>query len=351
MGVSDRVPRHMRALVAQGFGESIEECLSKVQLQRVPTPRPRSGQVLIKVHAAPCNPADLLYLRNQYVVPRPDVALLGGEGSGTVVAAGTGLIGRWLLGKRVAFGGTEASSWADYSLASARLCVPLRADLTLEQGATALGNPLTALALVKLISDKGHRSFIQTAAAGQLGRMIIAAANERGLTGIHVVRRAEQVPLLQQLGAEHILVSERPDYEQELRTLSARLGARIALDAVAGGSTGQLVNNLPPSSEVIVYGALSGQVCGGFDPMILAAGAKSIRGFEIASHATDLGLVAMLRLASLAQQRVAAGTAATEIRSLVSLADAPIEIAQYQKSMSAGKVLLMPSLGAEQRGM
>lgn len=348
MGVNERIPKQMLALVAQGFGESVEECFSKVQVQRVPIPRPKSGQVLIKVHAAPCNPADLLYLRNQYVVPRPDFALLGGEGSGTVVAAGTGLIGRWLMGKRVAFGGTDVSSWAEYSIANARLCVPLRDDLSLEQGATALGNPLTALALTKLISDNGHKTFVQTAAAGQLGRMILTAANDRGLVGIHVVRRTEQVRILQQLGAEHILVSECPDYEKNLKELAARLGARVALDAVAGASTGQLVNNLPASGEVIVYGALSGQACGGFDPMVLAAGAKSIRGFEIASHATDLGLVSMLRLANQAQKRVAAGLATTGIRRQVSLAQAPEEILQYRKSMSDGKVLLMPSWGTEQ---
>src|SRR5207302_1164442 len=127
--------------------------------------------------------------------------------------------------------------------------------------------PMTAIALVALVRRGRHRAYVQTAAAGQLGRMILGVAAERGLAGIHVVRRASQVDALRKAGAEHVLVSTGADFETELAARCRDLGATIALDAVGGTSTGQLVNALPPRGEVVVYGALSGEPCGGADPM------------------------------------------------------------------------------------
>ena len=104
--------------------------------------------------------------------------------------------------------------------------------------------------------------------------------------------------------------------------------------------TGQLVAALAPESEVVVYGALSGEPCGRVDPMTLAFGYKRVRGFEIAGHLRDLGLFRSFLLATAAQKRVLSGRATTEVRARIPLADAPTALAQYARTMSEGKVLL-----------
>jgi NADPH:quinone reductase-like Zn-dependent oxidoreductase len=278
-----------------------------------------------------------MYVEGRYGVERPLPSTPGFEGAGEVVDGGGGLLARWLVGKRVACGGHACSgTWAEYCVVDATSCLPLAHDLTFDQGAATLANPATALALAGLVAK--HRAYVQTAAAGQLGRMILIAARERGVEGIHVVRRREQVAAVE---AEHVLVSSEPGFDGELAALAARLGATIALDAVAGDMTGRLVAALPKNSEVVVYGALSGQPSGGIDPMELAFGHKRVRGFEIATHVADLGLLRAWRFATAAQRRVRAGTFATAIADRVSLADAPARLAGYQGRMSDGKVLLV----------
>lgn len=334
----------MDAIVSDGVGAGTAAALAKLRLARVPVPRPRAGQVLVRVHAAPCNPADLLYLEGRYGIDRPLPATPGFEGAGVVVASGGGLLGRWLLGKRVACGGHECSgTWAEYVVTESNQCLPLRRELSFEQGATAVANPMTALALAGLVRSGRHRAFVQTGAAGQLGRMLLAITADRGLSGIHVARRAEQAAVMRGLGAEHVLVSSDADFEAVLRAKCHELHATIALDAVAGPMTGQLVAALPPRSEVVVYGALSAQPCGGIDPMRLAFGDRRVRGFEIAAQLRAVGMFGSFRMATAAQKLVATGRATTEIRERVSLADAPAKLGAYASSMSEGKMLLIPT--------
>src|SRR6185295_12373052 len=130
-------------------------------------------------------------------------ATLGFEGSGEVVGSGGGLLARWMQGRKVAAGGHEGTgTWAEYLVTRADQCVPLRRGITLDQGATALANPITALALLELARRGRHRAYVQTGAAGQLGRMLLTIAAGRGIVGIHIVRRAEQAEVLRKLGAE-----------------------------------------------------------------------------------------------------------------------------------------------------
>jgi len=337
----------MNAIVLDSAGP---DPIARLRVARIPIPTPGRGQVLVRIEVAPCNPADVMYLEGRYGVDRPLPATPGFEGAGTVVASGGGLLARWLVGKRVAVGGHRCSgTWAEYCVADATACMPLAAGLTFEQGAAALANPTTALSLVEVVRKGKHRAYVQTAAAGQLGRMIMTAARDAGLEGIHVVRREEQARALRALGAEHVLVSSDPDFDRELAALAAKLGATVALDAVAGDMTGRLLAALPDGSEVIVYGALAGASCAAIDPIkSLAFGHKRVRGFEIEGYARERGLLRSFLLARKAQKLVQRGTFATEVAATVPLAAAPAQLAAYLARMSDGKILLAPSRTIEE---
>ena len=330
------IPTEMTAIVADTAGP---DPFSRLRVASVPVPKPKRGQVLVRMERAPCNPADILYLEGRYGIDRPLPATPGFEGAGTVVASGGGMLGRWMLGKRVACGGHECSgTWAEYCLVDATACLPLAKSMSFEQGAAALANPATALALAQIVH--GHRAYVQTAAAGQLGRMILAAARELGIEGIHVVRRAEQAESLRALGAKHVLVSTDANFDRDLAKLAAELGASVALDAVAGTMTGRVLAALPAGSEIVVYGALSGDPCGAIDPMILAFGHKRVRGFEIAAYIRELGLLRAWMFATKAQRLVRAGTFTTTVAATVPLKEGPARLAGHLARMSDGKILL-----------
>ena len=161
----------------------------------VDVPRPGPGEVLVRMHRSPLNPSDVLFVRGLYGFTKPLPAIPGFEGSGTVVATGSGILPTFLAGRRVACTAADANvaggTWAEYLVTSARLCVPLQKHVDLEQGATMLVNPLMAWALMDEVRRGRHRCVVQTAAASALGKMVIRLAHRRSIPVINVVRRAD----------------------------------------------------------------------------------------------------------------------------------------------------------------
>ncbi len=147
----DGTQRLMRAAVLNEYVGT-----AGLVVQDVPRPVPGAGEVLIEV-APPINPSDLAFLEGNYS-PRPPLPTRAGlEGSGTVVAAGPGAMGRYLSGKRVAFvaGGRGGEAWAEYVVVPNRLALPLSDEVSFGSGAMSVVNPLTALAFLEIPNRAG----------------------------------------------------------------------------------------------------------------------------------------------------------------------------------------------------
>ncbi len=205
--------------------------------------------------AGPCNPSDLLLLQGKYGTLKSLPTVPGWEGAGTVIATGGGLLARWLLGKRVscALRADRDGTWAEYFVADADRCIPLKSALPFEQAASLIINPLTAMGLLQTARRSGHRAAVHTAGASQLGRMLIAMAADVNYPLINVVRREQQVQLLNSLGAKFILNLSEGGFAQELSALCHRLQATAAFEAIAGDTTGTVINAMPPGSTAYVY--------------------------------------------------------------------------------------------------
>jgi len=120
-------------------------------VKEVPVPEPGPSEVLVKIASAPVNPSDIA--RNKNVQAEELSSFIPGlEGSGTVVAAGKGLLPRLWLGKRVACSATYGTSgtWAEYMITKAGNCFPLSSKVDDEQGSMSLVNPLTAIGFIEI---------------------------------------------------------------------------------------------------------------------------------------------------------------------------------------------------------
>ncbi len=216
----------------------------------------------------------------------------------------------------------------------------MRRHVGLEEAATLLVNPLTAIALVRMAREGRHRALVSTAAASVLGGMISRLARREGVPVIGVVRRAAQRDEVLAAGARRVLVSSEGDFDEQLRATSVELGATLVLDAVAGDFTGRLLNAAPRGSRVVVYGALSGEAVR-VDPRALFLGDRRIEGFYLPTWLRSRGPVNLVRT-GLHAQRLVGDELATPVRERVDLADAPAAVARYREGMSGGKVLLVP---------
>ena len=336
---SEKVPASMEAARLNHYDGKRESLC----LEQVPVPTPGPGQVLVRMAASPINPSDVMFTRGLYGLTKPVPAIPGFEGAGTVVAAGFGFYGRWLVGKRVACGALPqgGGTWAQYLATAARMCMHLPDRVSDEQGAMALANPATAFALFFEARHRGHSAAVHTAAASALGRILLKITKKAGYPVIHIVRRPEQEKLLRKLGGEFVLNSSEEGFMDRLRETAGRLKATIAFDAVGGELTAGLVEALPRGSQIVVYGALSGQPAG-IDTTRLIFDNKQVEGFWFSDWMEKRGPVRTFSCIRGALKGVGVDWT-TDIADRVSLGEIHEAIGRYEGDMTRGKIIIRPN--------
>ncbi len=319
-----------------------------LELQTIPVPKPGPGEVLVRMAASPINPSDLMTVKGEYGTSRDYPTTPGLEGSGTVVAAGSGAMGRFLMGRRVACASATGGMWAEFNVVPMTTCVPLPKEVGLGSGAMSAVNPLTAIALISLARKGGHYTAISTGAGGQLGRMIRKRGKLKGVKIINVVRRAEQVAALEAEGAPYVLNSSDPGFADALQELCRKLRCRMAFDAVGGTLTGQLIDAMGPQSHTLIYGALA-QEAVPLHPGTMIFKEAKVEGFWLSQWLPRKSFPAMLWHVRDATQALKGGFAVSEVARVVPLDDGWAGLKAYEADMSAGKTLI--SMGSDDLGV
>jgi NADPH:quinone reductase-like Zn-dependent oxidoreductase len=250
--------------MADGHGEGLQlRSLIKssgeleLSLVKVPTPEPGPDEIVVRIEATPINPSDIGLLfgaadmrtaqkKGDTVVakvpeagmramaPRLDESMpVGNEGAGTVVAAGSSPAAQALIGKKVAILG--GAMYAQYRVVSAASALPLPDDASAADGASCFVNPLTALSMVECMRLENHTALVHTAAASNLGQMLVKICLKDGVPLVNIVRSAEQAKILTDIGAKYVVDSTSPNFMAELIAAVTETGATIAFDAIGGG--------------------------------------------------------------------------------------------------------------------
>jgi NADPH2:quinone reductase len=338
------LPKTYRAIELTALHADPERALEALRVAERPLPEPGPGEVLVRVSASPVNPSDLLFVTGHYVVERELPTVPGWEGSGRVIAAGPGLYGRLLKGRRVACAASEAGpgTWGEYTCLPAMQCLPLLPGVDDEQGASLIVNPVSAWAMLHLARERGARAVVSTAAAGQLGRMVLALAKRWNFPVIHVVRRAAQVELLKELGADVVLDSSEADFDERLAEACLRSRASVALDAIGGPWPQRLLSAMGPQSRVVCYGVLDESPTFELSAMDILGGGCAVEGFYLGQWLPKQPPHRVLRIAFQLQRALAAGRIRTKVARRVDLEELPRAMLEYYRSMTAGKTLLRP---------
>jgi len=313
-------------------------------VKEIPIPKPQHNEVLIRIEAAPINPLDLAFMRGASERKPTLPTQLGYEGAGIVVASGGGQFSDSLVGQRVCFFSPPGypSTWAQYIVTKSFGCFPLGKSVSYEIGASGIINPVTAVAFLEIIKEGKHKAVVQTAAASQLGRMMIKLFQKEGIKTINIVRKEEQKKLLEDLGANVVINSEDKDFEKELKAKAQELGATICLECICGDVTPKIVKAMPKNSEIYIYGHLASDVLTGVDFANLLVQNKVIKPFMFVRWMNAQGpraIEVMQRIQELLQDDLK-----SEIAKTVSLEDVKEAIRNYTQNMTGGKVIIKPHL-------
>ncbi len=313
----------------------------RLSLEELDVPRPRRGEVLVKMDSSPINPSDLAVLKGGYL-QRNYPFTPGLEGSGTVVRSGGGILPRLRMGARVACSPLQGGdgTWAEYMRTTAMNVVPLPRNISLEQGSMMLVNPMTAMAFILLARKERHKALVNNAAASSLGKMLMRLCDFYGIPLINIVRKEEHLQELIQAGADHVLNSQSPDFASDLKQLARQLGATLFLDAVTGSQTTVLLHAAPAGAKLVAYARLSGENVTA-DPMDFITEDKTMVGFQLGNWLHKQSLPSKLLFLRRVKKHLGQELSST-IRYHTPLKDAEAALEDYQRNMSEGKILLKP---------
>ena len=144
-------------------------------------------------------------------------------------------------------------------------------------------NPLTAIGMVERCKELGARSVIVTAAASQIGRMLIYLLIQNGITPICTVRKENQAQMLKAaLGPrfeKFVINTSAPDFKKTMGAVCIRLKPKVCLECISGGMTGLMMDFLTFESTVILYGLLSDQPAGNINTLMFIAKNQTLESF------------------------------------------------------------------------
>ncbi len=260
-GLPDRALELRSTVTSQGTLE--------LSLLDVAVPTPGANEVVVRVEAAPINPSDLGVLTAgadmttatvQGTTDRPTVTAslgtaavaglsaridkplpVGNEGAGTVVAAGQSTAAQALLGKTVGLAG--GGMYAQYRVVDAAACLVLPKGATAKDGASSFVNPLTALGMLETMRREGHSGLVHTAAASNLGQMLVKLCIADGVPLVNIVRKPDQEELLRSLGAAHVCNTASSTFAADLAEALKATSATLAFDATGGGTLASQILN------------------------------------------------------------------------------------------------------------
>tara|TARA_R100000027_G_scaffold51432_1_gene40156 strand:- start:4128 stop:5084 length:957 start_codon:yes stop_codon:yes gene_type:complete len=218
----------------------------------IPDPTPKANEVIIEVHAAALNRADLMQRNGDYPSPPDWPEWMGLEVAGTILEAPSG--SRWKPGDAVCalLGG---GGYAEKIAVPAEMVLPVPQGLSMAEAAAIPEAFATSYLNLCLEAEMkaGDTVFIQAGASG-LGMAAIQLAKASGAQVMTTVGSPEKAEFVRQLGAD-IIVNRRTD---DLGAIMDANPVDIAMDCVVGASMGANVVKMRNGGRWIVIATLAG---------------------------------------------------------------------------------------------
>lgn len=242
----------MKAITLENFGGP-----EVLRLSEVPPPEPRATDLLVRVHAAGVNRADLTQRRGGYGHPDfGDSRLMGLEIAGEVIQVGKDATG-YAVGDRV-MGIVGGGAYAEIARIDYRMAMPIPATLDYVHAAAVPEVFVTAHeAMLHLGELKRGETVLIHAAAGGVGSAAVQLAYAMGAT-IFATADGGKRERVMQLGADHVIDYRAEDFAEVIARDTGGRGVDVILDFVGAPYFPRNVASLADGGRLVQVGIMGG---------------------------------------------------------------------------------------------
>jgi NADPH:quinone reductase len=247
----------MRAWQVTELGEPKEA----MRLVDVHDPRPRAGQLVVKVLASPANFPDVLMCRGTYQV-KPDLPFTPGvELCGEVVALGDGVTG-FAVGDRVLGGAVlPYGGFGELAVMDAATTFPAPEALDDAQAASLyIGYQTGWFGLHRRAALQPGETLLVHAAAGGVGSAAVQLGKAAGAKVIGVVGGADKAKVAYELGADVVVDRREQDFIDVVKAETGGRGVDVVYDPVGGDTYQRSTKCIAFEGRILVVGFAGGEI-------------------------------------------------------------------------------------------
>ena len=222
-----------------------------------PVPIPGPGEVLIKVHSAGINRADLLQRNGLYPPPEDASPILGLEVAGTVQTLGPD-VEDWQVGDKVC-ALTHGGGYAQYAVAPVRQCLPIPEGFSKAEAA-ALPEALLTIwhnLFQRAALQPGEKVLIHGGASG-MGSMGVMICSTLGAEVYTTAGSDEKCKTLEARGATRAINYKTEDFEQVITALGLNNRINVILDMIGGDYIQKNLNLVAPEGRIVNIAYMKG---------------------------------------------------------------------------------------------
>jgi putative PIG3 family NAD(P)H quinone oxidoreductase len=225
--------------------------------ETVPTPKPGTGQILVKVAAAGVNRPDVAQRMGAYPPPPGHSPLPGLEIAGEVMEAGP-QVTRWRAGDKVC-ALVNGGGYAQYCVAEETAALPIPAGLDMVQAGAV---PETFFTVWNNVFERGQLQsgewFLVHGGSSGIGTTAIQLAKAFGAKVLATAGSAEKCKACVELGADRAINYKTEDFVAVCKEATGGKGVNVILDMVGGDYTDKNIIAAAEDGRVVQIATLGG---------------------------------------------------------------------------------------------
>jgi NADPH2:quinone reductase len=226
-----------------------------LKLEEIPTPKPDTGQVLVRVRAVGVNPYDTYMCAGTYAIKPHLPYTPGSDAAGTIESVGPGVT-RVKVGDRVYTAQTLTGAYAEYALALEDQVHRLPDKISFEQGAGVWVPYGTAYhAIHHFAKARAGETVLVHGASGGVGTAALQIARAMGLTVFGTAGTDKGLEVVKSEGAHQAFNHAKAGYQEEITKATSGRGVDVILEMLANVNLGGDLKMLALQGRAVVIGS------------------------------------------------------------------------------------------------